>query len=190
MSAIKITFGVLCLVLGALSSAFADSFDQTLSLRGVSFHVTCANQGSINALRIEPQGLKKDNAVILREIEGTVSGAEIGDLNGDGSPEIYVYVTSAGSGSYGSLVAYAANRKKSLTEIYMPPLEDDPKVSKGYMGHDEFAVVESAFVRRFPIYQDQDTNAKPTSGKIRQIQYHLKAGESGWILSAYRVIDF
>lgn len=190
MTAIKIAFGALALLLGPSAPVLAGGFDQTLSLQGVSFHVTCPNQGSINALRIEPHGLKKDNKVIMKEIEGAVTGVEVGDLNIDGSPEIYVYVTSAGSGSYGSLVAYAANRKKSLTEIYMPPLEDDPKASKGYMGHDEFAVVESAFVRRFPIYQDQDTNAKPTTGKMRQIQYHLKAGEAGWILSAYRVIDF
>lgn len=169
--------------------AHAGEFDQLLSLQGISFHVTCPNQGSINTLRIEPKGLKKNNNVITQEIEGTVSGAEVADLNADGSPEIYVYVTSAGSGSYGSLVAYSANRKKSLSEIYLPPLEETPKAMKGYMGHDEFAVVESAFVRRFPVYQDQDTNAKP-SGKMRQIQYHLKAGEAGWILSAYRVVEF
>lgn len=189
MASIKNTFGALTLALGLSMPAFADGFDQTLAFQGVSFHVTCPNQGSINALRIEPQGLKKDNAVISKEIEGTVTGAEVADLNGDGSPEIYVYMTSAGSGSYGAVVAYSANRKKSLTEIYLPPLEDNPKASKGYMGHDEFAVVEGALVRRFPVYREQDTNGKP-SGKMRQIQYHLKAGEAGWILSAYRVIEF
>ncbi|MEN9680592.1 MAG: hypothetical protein RLZZ627_485 [Pseudomonadota bacterium] len=39
----------------------------------------------------------------------------------------------AGSGSYGSLVAYAANRKKSLSEIYLPSIQDNAKASKGYM---------------------------------------------------------
>jgi hypothetical protein len=28
---------------------------------------------------------------------------------------VYVYVTSAGSGSYGSLIAYASNRNRSLS---------------------------------------------------------------------------
>lgn len=191
MASIRNTFGALTLALGLGLSmpAFADGFDQTIALQGVSFHVMCPNQGSINVLRIKPQGLKKDNAVISKEIEGTVTGAEVADLNGDGSPEIYVYITSAGSGSYGALVAYSSNRKKSLTEIYLPPLEDNPKALKGYMGHDEFAVVEGALVRRFPLYKDQDANGKP-SGKMRQIQYHLKAGEAGWILRAYRVIEF
>ena len=189
MSAIKITLAALSLAVSLSMQAFAGGFDQTLSLQGVSFHVTCPNQGSINALRIEPQGLEKDNAVILKEIEGTVSGVEVGDLNGDDSPEIYVYVTSAGSGSYGSLVAYAANRKKSLTEIYLPPMQDDPKALKGYMGHDEFAVIENSLARRFPLYKDGDTNGKP-SGGMRQIQYKLKAGEAGWILKVQRIDEF
>jgi hypothetical protein len=85
----------------------------------------------LNRLRIEPKGLKSGNQVIERDIDGTVAGAEVADLNVDGSPELYVYVTSAGSGSYGSLVAYAANKMKSLSEIYLPPLQDDPKASKG-----------------------------------------------------------
>ena len=177
------------LTLGLCPAALAIGFDQILSLQGIRFHVTCPNQGSMNTLRIEPTGLKKSNAVITQDIEGTVTGAEVADLNADGSPEIYVYVTSAGSGSYGTSVAYSANKKKSLSEIYLPPLEENPKAMKGYMGHDEFAVVESALVRRFPIYQEHDTNAKP-SGKMRQIQYHLKAGEAGWILSTYRVAEF
>lgn len=187
MTALRISVGVLALGLSA--PAFAAGFDQNLVLQGVSFHVTCPNEGSINVLRIESQGLKKVNTVISKEIEGTVSGAEVGDLNTDGSPEIYVYVTSAGSGSYGSLVAYAANRKKSLSEIYLPPIQDNAKASKGYMGHDEFAVIESSLSRRFPLYKEGDTNGKPSAG-MRQIQYKLKAGEAGWILKVQRIDEF
>ena len=49
------------------------------------------------------------------------------------------------------------------------------------MGHDEFAVVESTFVQRFPIYSDGDVNAKP-SARMRQLQYKLRPGEAGWVL--------
>jgi hypothetical protein len=161
-------------------------FDKTLSLQGVSFHVSCPNAGSINQLRIKPEGLKSDNTVIEREIEGTVTNAEVADLNVDGSPELYVYLTSAGSGSYGSLVAYAANKGKSLTEIYLPPLEESKNAAKGYMGHDEFAVVENSLIRRFPLYKSADTNAAPTGG-TRQIEYKLKAGEAGWVLKPHQI---
>ena len=118
-----------------------------------------------------------------------VTGAEVADLNADGSPEIYVYVTSAGSGSYGSLVAYSVNRRKSLSEIYLPPVTEDKAASKGYMGHDEFAVGEGALLHRFPVYRDTDTNAKPTGG-TRQLQYKLVPGEAGWVLKVDRMVEY
>ena len=96
LGALGLTAGVLLAT--DTASAAGGPFDETLSLQGVSFHVSCANAGSLNQLRIEPKGLKADNAVIEKEIDGTVTGAEVADLNADGSPEIYVYTTSAGSG--------------------------------------------------------------------------------------------
>jgi len=167
----------------------AVGFDQTLELQGITFRIRCANAGSVNRVRIEPKGLEADNTPIEKEIDGTVTLAEVADLNVDGSPEVYVYVTSAGSGSYGSLVAYAANRKKSLSEITLPALTDDPEASKGYMGHDEFRVVESSLVRRFPVYRDGDANASPTGG-TRQIGYRLKAGEAGWVLKPEKPVSY
>ena len=172
-----------------LEAGTAGLFDETFELQGIKFHVTSKTGGSVNQLSIVPSGLEIDNRPIEREIIGSVSGAEIADLNGDGSPEIYVYVTSAGSGSYGELVAYAANNKKSLSEIYMPPLEQDNRVSKGYMGHDQFAVVEMTLARRFPVYNDADTNANPTGG-MRQIHYKLTPGEAGWILEVEQISEF
>ena len=157
-------------------------FDKLLKLQGITFHVTCPNDSSLNNLKIVPSGLETDNSVIIKkDIDGSVTSAEVADLNGDGSPEIYIFVNSAGSGSYGSLVAYSANNKKSLSEIYLPPLEDDSENSKGYMGHDEFTVIEDSLARRFPIYKKGNSNAKPTGG-IRQLQYKLVAGEATWQL--------
>jgi Periplasmic lysozyme inhibitor of I-type lysozyme len=164
-------------------------FDRTLTLQGISFRIRTPNDSSINTLELIPSGLETDTRPIARKIDGQVTGVEAADLNADGSPEIYVYVNSAGSGSYGSLVAYAANRKKSLSEIYLPPIADDKVLSQGYMGHDEFAVVESTFVRRFPIYRDGDMQAKPTGG-MRQLQYKLVPGEAGWILKLDRKVEY
>ena len=164
-------------------------FNETLALQGITFQVTSANSSSLNRLSIRPSGLKVDNTLIDREIDGTVTGAEVADLNVDGSPELYVYVNSAGSGSYGSLVAYAANKLKSLSEIYLPPLTDDKEASRGYMGHDEFRVVENVLARRFPVYRNQDSNAQPTGGS-RQVQYKLVPGEAGWILRPDKTIDY
>lgn len=110
------------------ATATGKAYNRTLELQGIRFVVSCANEGSLNILHIVPTGLEKDNSPIVREINGTVTGAEVADLNVDGSPEVYVYVTSAGSGSYGSLVAYSANRRRSLSEIYLPPIAEDKVV--------------------------------------------------------------
>ncbi|HEY5635144.1 MAG TPA: PliI family lysozyme inhibitor of I-type lysozyme [Burkholderiaceae bacterium] len=163
-------------------------FDATLALQGIGFRVTSANAGSVNALTIRPSGLEIDNSPRSHEIDGTVTAAEVADLNGDGSPELYVYVTSAGSGSYGSLVAYASNRRKSMSPIHLPPRSDDVRASRGYMGHDQFAVVAGVLRRRFPVYRSGDANARPTGG-IRELDYRLVAGEAGWILRLVRTVD-
>jgi hypothetical protein len=164
-------------------------FDRTLELYGVTFIVTCDNDSSLNQLSIVPAGLELDNTAITQDVDGTVVGAEVADLDANGSPELYVYVRSAGSGSYGSLVAYAANNRKSLSGIYLPPVADNGTIAKGYMGHDEFAVVENRLVQRFPVYRDDDTNARPTGG-TRQVKYKLVPGEAGWLLAVDRVAEY
>ena len=165
------------------------AFDRSLELQGVTFNVQCSNDSSINQLSIVASGLEGDQTPISQDVDGTVVGAEVGDLNVDGSPEVYVYVRSAGSGSYGSLVAYAVNNRKSLSAIYLPPVTADEKAAKGYLGHDEFTVIENRLVQRFPIYLDGDPNAKPTGG-TRQLQYKLVAGEAGWRLAVDRVVEY
>ena len=158
-----------------------NGFDKTLTLHGISFHVVATDEGSLNQLTITPSGLEVVNRVMKQEIDGRVVGAEIADINADGSPEIYVYINSDGSGSYGSLVAYSANNKKSLSGIYLPLLEHDKKNSVGYMGHDEFTVIENSFARRFPVYNEGDANCCPKGG-TRQLEYKLFAGEASWQL--------
>lgn len=179
--------GLLFLFLAA--AAFAAAFERNLELAGITFRVTCPNDSSLSSVTVVPGKLEIDNSPMVREVEGQVVEAEVADLDVDGSPEIYIYVQSAGSGSYGSLVAFAANKKKSLSDIYLPPIADDPKAAKGYLGHDEFRVVENTLVRRFPVYRDGDTNAKPTGG-MRQIQYKLAAGEAGWYLRPDKVVEY
>jgi hypothetical protein len=172
-----------------LEQAAPPCFSRSFALQGITFNVTSYCVGAFSSLKIIPKGLEIDNAPILRIVDGTVSGVEVDDLNADGSPEIYVYVTSAGSGSYGSLIAYSSNQRKSLSDIYLPPLEQQPENAVGYQGHDEFAVLEGGLVRRFPIYREGDSNSHPTGG-MRQLQYKLVPGEAGWLLEIDRVVEY
>lgn len=156
-------------------------FDQTLELQGIRFHVSSANNSSINQLRVEPAGLEIDNSSFEAEVDGAVVGAEMGDIDANGSPELYVFVSSAGSGSYGSLAAWAVNNRKSLSQIYLPPLDQAPDAIEGYMGHDRFRVTSNAVERTFPIYCAGDVNSKPTGGTWL-VRYELVPGEAGWAL--------
>jgi hypothetical protein len=159
----------------------------TLSDGRVSFTLQATTGSSLNTLTVTPVGLEYDSDTRRVALDGTAYLAELADLDANGWPEVFVYVSSAGSGSYGSLAAYAVNNGKSATPIYLPPLA--PEVTDGYMGHDEFRVVENRLVRRFPVYGQADTNARP-SGGTRQLQYRLEPGEAGWVLAVDKVVEY
>jgi hypothetical protein len=165
------------------------AFDKTLTLNGITFRVSAPNDSSAGTVTIVPSGLTVTNDTIIQEIDGTVVGAEIADLDVNGWPELYVFTQSAGSGSYGSVLGQAVNNGKSLSAIFLPDIAEDAKLAEGYMGHDEFAIVENSLARRFPIYAPGDTNAAP-SGKMRQVSYGLVAGEAGWLLRMRDVTEF
>ena len=159
-----------------------------VALQGITFTVSSSGEGSARQLTIRTSGGRRPIAPIRQEILGSVSGVEVADLDANGLPELYVFVTSAGSGSYGALVGYAVNKgATSITPINLPELSG--KAAQGYQGHDSFAVIEQNLARRFPIYRPGDTNAKP-SGGIRQISYQLVPGEASWQLKPVRVDQY
>jgi hypothetical protein len=164
-------------------------FDKQLELNGIGFHVTSPNVAASNTVDVTPAGLEIDNSPFTWDADGAVTGAEVADLDADGSPELYVYVTSTDADARGSVVAFSSNKRKSLSSIYLAPIADTPAAAKGYQGRDDFAVVEGSLVRRFPIYAGEGVGAAPT-GKTRQLQYKLVPGEAGWLLKLDRTTDF
>ena len=165
----------------------AKPFDQTLAMKGIGFRVVSANTASGNRVVITPSGLSGGNAPVSRELDGLVTGAEVADLDGDGLPEVYVFVRSVGSGSYGSLAAFGV-RRQSLAEVYLLPISEDVDASRGYMGHDTFAIRGKRLVRQFPLYRPGDRNAQPTGGS-RQIHYGLAPTDTGWVLRRVEMSD-
>ncbi len=149
-----------------------ESFNKELTYPGSKISFMVSTKG--DSLIIQPSGLSVSNETLYHDITGyTIVNAEIGDLNVDSYPEVFIYLTSDGSGSYGKLIGYSENNE----------------VNKGYMGHDEMAIVENTFCQRFPVYKEGDSNANPTGG-TRQIQYKLVDGESGRILKIDKVVEF
>jgi hypothetical protein len=165
------------LMLGVLSSAAIAAQQVTsLTLQGVTFKVQVKGEGSEKQVVVKASEAGHSFPVVKRDVMGSITGSEVEDLNSDGRPELFVYVTSPGSGSYGSVLAWSASKGHTLQPITMPELSG--KFAQGYMGHDQFAVVETTLVRRFPVYRPGDSNAKPTGG-TKQISYKLVAGKAG-----------
>lgn len=163
-------------------------FSTELTYPGSKISFRVSTQG--DSLMIQPSGLSVSNETLYHDITGyTVVNAEIGDLNIDSYPEVFVYLTSDGSGSYGKLIGYSVNNGKSVSQVYLSEISENSEVNKGYMGHDEMAIVENTFCQRFPVYKEGDSNANPTGG-TRQIQYKLVDGESGRILKIDKVVEF
>lgn len=165
------------------------AFAATESLHGITFKVSSPNTPTHNTVTITPAGLEKDNSPVTSNVKGVVLRAEVADINSDGSPEIYVHTVETDASAAAGLIAFSANQKKSLSHISLPSLRDDAKNSTGYRGHDEMAVVEGIIARRFPIYPEDTLKSEPT-GKMRQLQYKLHAGEAGWLLTLDKVVEF
>jgi len=117
----------------------------------------------------------------IYEDRDPMSDIFLSDLDGNGFDEIYIITTSAGSGSYGTVLGFASNKDKSLSMINFPEIQEGDKNFVGYMGHDIFRKEDRTLVRIFPIYKQGDTNQNPT-GRTRKLVYGLYPGEAMWQL--------
>ena len=164
----------------------AKPYQQSLSLQGVTFEVsvTAPDDNKMPDLVIQPSGLEIDNSAIRASLEGEVTGAEVADLNADGSPEVYVFTRSEDGSQTGGVLAWAANRKKSLNQIHLAKPGPDAIEMAGYRGGDEFAIIETILARRFPITGPNGEQ------KFRQLQYKLTEKEAGWLLELDRATEY
>lgn len=139
---------------------------------------------SLNDLIVQTMGFDHDLNDTLPDHD-PLSDAFLADLDQNGFQEIYLITVSAGSGSYGKVIAYGSNRDISISPIYVYPAgEEDRRIGDlflGYRGHDQFVLEDSGLIRSFPVYADEDPNARPSQGQ-RKIRYELVKGEASWQL--------
>lgn len=84
----------------AVSFAQNPNFNQVLYWDNYSFSI----KEDGDKLIIKPKNLAIVNRKEVHDIVGyTVNDVQIADLNDDGYPEVLVYLTNDGSGSYGNL---------------------------------------------------------------------------------------
>jgi len=172
---------------GPLVAVSAENgIDTTVTRDGVTFHIRCPNNSSLNKMVLEITAPGTDGKTIRREVDGTVVDVRAGDLDQNGQPEIYIFTSSAGSGSYGNVIAYSVARDGSPQAINLPPLKKEPQSMQGYMGHDTFSLDKTSLIRSFPVYRKGDPNAAPSGGK-RQIRYDLVYTDKGYQLRPVRM---
>jgi hypothetical protein len=162
-----------------------EEFHKVLTYKNYSFTINAKGKGSLQQLSLQPSGLSADNRKIEMEAD-PLSGALIEDLNSDGFPEVLIFTQSAGSGSYGKVLAYSVNNGKSMSRVTFPETGENPRIKQGYMGHDKFSVVNNQLTQTFPIYSNEDANSQP-NGKKRVVTYKLINGETSRVFAVEKV---
>lgn len=135
---------------------------------------------SLSTIEVRTEGFEHDFGEVFEDRD-PVSDVFVADLDSNGFDEIYIVTTSAGSGSYGTVLGFASNKDKSLSMIHFPEIRKGDEHFEGYMGHDTFRIEGQKLVRIFPIYSKGDTNENPTGGR-RKLVYGLYPGEAMWQL--------
>lgn len=139
---------------------------------------------SLSDIQLRSSGFEHDLSENIKNSD-PIHAVHVADLDGNGFDEFYIVTRSGGSGSYGTIVAFASNKDKSLSTIYFPEIKEEDERFKGYMGHDSFHLSDNNLIRSFPVYLSIDKNVAPNGG-TRKITYGLFKGEASWQL---RIID-
>jgi len=131
---------------------------------------------SLNDITVIPENFESVNEPFIIKNADPVTSIFTADINSDGYSELYIITVSAGSGSYSGIYAFASNKDKSVSPVYVKDFYE-----KGYRGHDRIFLKGNRLYRSFPLYKKDDKNCCP-SGGTKTVQYRLIKGEASWIL--------
>ena len=144
-----------------------------------------SNEDGMYDFHLVPKGFEFSKDTLIIAEADPLNRAFLADLDENGFEEIYVITTSVGSGSYANIYGYSSNADKSVSPIYIAPINENDLspggLFEGYMGHDSIYLDEGVLMRKFPIYLEGDPNCCPTGG-YKQLGYKLHPGEANWIL--------
>ncbi|QDO94814.1 hypothetical protein FNB79_12845 [Formosa sediminum] len=157
-----------------------NKIDHTAYLKTLFYNnviYTIKKQQEVLTLQID--GITSEYAVIYN-IPGEIINAEIDDLNNDTFPEILIY-SASGMHKIGQVYGFSIHDEKSISKINISKTDEYLEAHSGYLGYDEFAMVEGTFIQRFPVYENN-----VATGLTRQIQYTLEGKHEA---TKYLVVD-
>ncbi len=159
--------------ISANAQVILEKIDTTVKVGKVGYRVSCKNKKyDENQLEVRPVGFDNQAREMNFMLRGRVAKAEIDDLNGDGYPDLVLYVYMDSSANFGTVYAFVSKENKSMTGCVLPDPMMDGKINEGYKGHDQFSLMEGYLLDKFPIYKAGDDKDKP-SGGTRVILYKL-----------------
>lgn len=169
---IVVLIGLLAGVSAKAQMVFS-KIDTTVKVGKVGYRVECKNKKiDENPMDVRPVGFDNSAREVGFMLRGRVSKVEIDDLNGDGFPDLVVYVYTDSAAIFGTVYAFVSKANKSVTGCVLPDPMMDGKLNEGYKGHDQFSLMEGYLLDKFPIYKAGDEKDKP-SGGVRVILYQL-----------------
>jgi hypothetical protein len=161
------TPGLLCLLLLS-SPSIADDNDTGEIVRQAGDKLMVAAMGngeprSIGSYSLHIYQQDRDRYITghVAPRDGSLADAWMHDLDRDGNPEVMVWLRGAGSGGYGTLDVYTLDGATLQQVVISEPATD---VMQGYQGHDSFTLSGNTLQRKFPRYNDGDSNAQPSGG--------------------------
>ena len=159
-------------------SLFENQFGKELHFNVYKFTVTAPDSGRVRDVVIKAYRGELLLTNFRIKVDGAITGAEVADLDGNRFPELYIYSTSVGSGSFGRVYAwqFLPERKADISSKNWL-LTNSP----GYMGHDSLWIEPGILCRKYPVYQPGDANADP-SGGYKVMRYALKPAGLGFML--------
>ncbi|GGH04792.1 hypothetical protein [Mucilaginibacter phyllosphaerae] len=105
------------------------------------------------------------------DLDGTISDVFNADMDLDGNPEILIQSKGKDTVNYAKIYAFEFNNN-NVNKLDFPKLTRQQK--KGYRGNDNFYIRDGKLIREFPIYNSNDSTAKPTGAK-RLLEYGLRS---------------
>jgi hypothetical protein len=153
--------------------------DTTLTSGNTGYKVRCSNsKKDANEVNVRLVGFEKEARGMNVMLNGQMSMAMIDDFNSDGFPDLLVVAYTGPNFQYGTAYAFASKENKSLLLFATKDIMLDGKLKPGYRGHDQFSLFEGSVIQKFPIYNQDDPDDKPTAG-TRVIQYQMAMSENG-----------
>lgn len=156
----------------------APEYNKILQFNVYKFSITAPDTGRVREAVIKAYRGDLLLTNFRVRVDGALTGAEVADLDNNRFPELYLFSTSYGSGSFGKVYAwqFLPERLANITlKNWLVPAD------QGYMGHDSLWVDKSTLCRKYPVYQAGDANAEPSGGN-RMMRYQLQSVGAGYTL--------